>query len=70
MKGGINGVTTVGLGAQNDVRRGGQVQRRARLQLVQLPAQRSNSIGPATVAGWRRCRLSTPPTVLRMMTMR
>ena len=55
----------VGLAAQNDVRRGGQVQLRARLPLVQLPAQRSNSIGPAKVAGWRRCRLSTPPAVLR-----
>ena len=48
-KDGISGVTTAARGAPNDVRNGGQVRLPARLQLQreQLPAQPSNSIGPA-----------------------
>ena len=47
VKGGISGVTTVARDAPSDARSGAQVQLRARLQRVQLPAQLSNSTGPA-----------------------
>jgi len=59
VKGDISGVTTVGLGAQNDVRSGGQVRLRARFLLVQPPAQRSNSIIRPSVA-CRMCAIQDP----------